>query len=206
MRDRPTLDAVFCGACALLLREDKRRDKGLLVNKLFSNWVKLSETLSTHSKHSYHRDALQLADILKTTIKKPASRIDVSVSSSLQSRIAENKHIVRQITRAILFLAKQGIALRGDVEDVSSQKNPGNFFALLAMLAESDGLLHSHLYQPRAKNATYLSARSQNEIIGVIGCDVIRAKIISEVKKARFYSVMADEVSRTFGAMPSFCG
>ena len=56
-------------------------------------------------------------------------------------------------------------------------------------------LLHSHLYQPRAKNGTYLSPRTQNEIISVIGYDVVRAKIISEVKKARFYSIMADEVS-----------
>ena len=65
------------------------------------------------------------------------------------------------------------------------------------MLAESDSLLHSHLYQPRAKNATYmyLSPRTQNEIISVIGYDVIHAKIISEVKKAKFYSIMADEVS-----------
>ena len=52
-----------------------------------------------------------------------------------------------------------------------------------------------HLYQPRAKNATYLSPRTQNEIISVIGYDVVCAKIISEVKKARSYSIMADEVS-----------
>ena len=100
-----------------------------------------------------------------------------------------------KIVRAILFLTKQGLALRGDVEDVCSQKNPGNFLALLAMLAESDSVLHSHLYQPKAKNVTYLSPRSQNEIINVIGCDVIRARLISEVKKAGFYSIMADEVS-----------
>ena len=56
-------------------------------------------------------------------------------------------------------------------------------------------MLHRQLYQPRAKNATYLSPRSQNEIINVIGYDVIRARIISEMKKARFYSIMADEAS-----------
>ena len=40
-----------------------------------------------------------------------------------------------------------------------------------------------------------LSPRTQNKIISVIGYDVVCAKIISEVKKARFYSIMADEVS-----------
>ena len=50
---------------------------------------------------------LQSADVLKSCIKNPASRIDVLVSSALQSRIAENKRIVRQIVRAILFHAKK---------------------------------------------------------------------------------------------------
>ena len=85
--------------------------------------------------------------------------------------------------------------IRGDVENVCSNKNPGNFLALLAMFAESDSILCNHLQKPRARNATYLSPRSQNEIISVIGYDVIRTRIISEVKKARFYSIMADEVS-----------
>ena len=84
---------------------------------------------------------------------------------------------------------------RGNVEAISSSKNPGNFLALLAMLAENDNVLHGHLYQPRARNATYLSSRSHNEIINIIGCDIISAKIISELKEARFYSVLVDEVS-----------
>ena len=58
------------------------------------------------------------------------------VSSALQSQIAENKHILQQIVHSIIFLAKQGLPFRGDVEDVTSGKNPGNFLALLAMLAE----------------------------------------------------------------------
>ena len=195
LRHSPTLDGVFCGACALFLDEDKRKDNGALVNKPFSNWVKLNDVLKTHSKHLYHRDALQSAEVLKSTIENPASRLDIMVSSALQSRIAENKHILQQIVRAIVFLAKQGLPFRGDVEDVSSGKNPGNFLALLAMLAESDNLLYRHLHQPRARNATYLSPRSQNDIISIIGYDIVRSKILSEVRKARFYSILADEVS-----------
>ena len=67
-----------------------------------------------------------------------------------------NKHILRQIVRAIPFLAKQGLALRGDVESACSNKNPGNFLALLALFAESDSILCNHLQKPRARNATYL--------------------------------------------------
>ena len=57
---------------------------------------------------------------------------------------------------------------------------------MLKSLAKDDSALHDHLNKPEAKNATYLSPRSQNEIISVIGYDVIRANIISEVKEAMF--------------------
>ena len=110
------LDVVLCGACALLVKSDVRQDNSRLVNKPFSNWVKLSDVLSNHSKLLYHRESLEAADVLQDTIQTPASRIDVMRSSSLQSRMAENSHILRQIVCAVLFLCKQGLALRGDVE------------------------------------------------------------------------------------------
>ena len=195
LRYSPKLDAVLCGACALLMKSDVRQDNSRLVNKPFSNWVKLSDVLSNHSKLLYHRESLQAADVLRDTIQMPASRIDVMCSSSLQSRMAENSHILRQIVRAVLFLCKQGLALRGDVENVSTMKNPGNCLALLRMFAETDNILHNHLQQPRARNATYISPTTQNEIINIIGYDIIRTNIIANVRRAKFYSVLADEVS-----------
>ena len=59
------LDGVFCGPCAILLPEHSRYDKGVLVNKHFNNWVKISDTLSSHSKLIYHHDCMQIADALK---------------------------------------------------------------------------------------------------------------------------------------------
>ena len=103
----------------------------MLVNRPFSQWVKLSDTLNSHSKAAYHSDCLQAADILKATIENPNARIDVMQSTALKSKIEENKHILCQIVRAALFLGKQGLAFRGDVENVDSTKNPGNFLALL---------------------------------------------------------------------------
>ena len=81
--------------------------------------------------YTYHCDAVQSADVLKISTENLASRIDVQMSSSLQSQMAENKHILCQIVWAVLYLAKQDLAFRGDKEDVHSQNNPGNFLALL---------------------------------------------------------------------------
>jgi len=191
----PKLDAVFCGPCSLLLPVSKRRDKGLLVNRPFSNWGKLSITLSNHSEHIYHRECLQDADILKSVIDNPAGRVDFKVNSTIQVHINENKHILRQIVRAIIYLGKQGLPFRGDTEQLHLSKNPGNFLALLKNYAETDEILFRHLNSPRAKNATYLSPKSQNAFIDVIGHDMILADIIEEIKDATWFTVLADEVS-----------
>ena len=94
-------------------------------------------------------------------------------NSDIQMRMDENRHIIRQIVHAILFLRKQGLPFRGDNEDFNITKNPGNFLALLKCFSESDYILFDHLNKPRAKNATYISPRFQNEIINVIGHDII---------------------------------
>ena len=59
------------------------------------------------------------------------------------------------------------------------------------MFAKTDNILHNHLQQPKARNATYISPTTQNEIINIIGY----ANIIANVRRAKFYSVLADEVS-----------
>ena len=167
----PKLDGVFCGLCSLFLSSDKRKDKRLLVNRSYSNWSKIGNALSNHSSLLYQLDCVQYTDILKNSIDNPASRIDVMANSDIQMRMDENRHIIRQIFCAILFLGKQGLPFRGDNEDLNITKNPGNFLALLKCFSESGSIIFDHLNRPRAKNAIYISPRSQNEIINVIGHD-----------------------------------
>ena len=167
----------------------------MLVTRPFSNWGKLSTTLMNHSEHIYHRECLQDADILKSVTDKPACRLDVRANSAIQVRINENKHILRQIVCAIIYLGKQGLPFRGDTEELNLCKNPGNFLALLKNYAETDEILHQHLNNPRAKNATYISPKSKNAFINVIGYDMILTDIIGKIKAANFFSVLADEVS-----------
>ena len=65
----------------------------------------------------------------------------------------------------------------------------------MKVFSQTDEILQSHLEKPRIKNATYLSPSSQNDIINVIGLDYICTKIISEIKQAKFFPIIADEVS-----------
>ena len=58
---------------------------------------------------------------------------------------------------------------------------------------EAGDSVHEHM-QASAKNATYLSKTVQNNIVSLIG-DQLTDRILAEVQKAKYYSVLMDEVT-----------
>ena len=84
--------------------------------------------------------------------------------------------------------------MRGHREDINSNNNCGNFLAILKLLSEKNTELKDHLDAPPAKNATYVSPGIQNELMHIISCDVLQKQLIDEVKEAKFFSIMTDEV------------
>ena len=97
---------------------------------------------------------------------------------------------LKSIVKCIFFCGKQGIALRGNVEDGSL--NSGNFLELLNFHVEvSDKVLQKHL-QSVPHNATYKSASIQNELISIIG-EWIQKKIILYLQQCPgVFSILAD--------------
>ena len=78
--------------------------------------------------------------------------------------------------------------------DVDDSQNHGNFVALLNFRIDAgDSVLEQHLSTP-ACNATYTSNTIQNQIISILAAQVIQS-IISRVKEAKWFSVIADEVT-----------
>ena len=113
--------------------------------------------------------------------------------------------IVKQIVDVVFLLARQNIAFRSPedkgvsklVNDNAYETNPGNFLEVIRLLAV---VLFEHLQNLRNKpnKVNYLSNKSQNEIINLIG-SMIKKKIISEAKKAKYFILMLDstpDVSR----------
>ena len=71
--------------------------------------------------------------------------------------------------------------------------NPGNYQALLKFRCDAgDTVLAEHLSKC-AKNATYRSKTTQNDIIEILG-GMITEKVVAEVNEAKFFSVISDEV------------
>jgi len=73
-----------------------------------------------------------------------------------------------------LYCGRQCIALRLDHEQKDALSNPGNFLALMRLVANHDERLKRHMDIPKLRNATYLSSQTQNEMIEVIGNRIIR--------------------------------
>ena len=125
----------------------------------------------------------------------PDRRITSHIDSTVVKRVTENRNILKKISQAILFCARQCIALRGNEESLATLGDAGNFLAFLAVQASSDDLVWLYLYAPKMKTATYVSPQSQNELIEVIGKRQILNEILDELREARFYAVPADEVT-----------
>lgn len=63
-------------------------------------------------------------------------------------------------------------------------------------MAENDDILRIICMHLRDEmQPTYISPHSQNEIINVTGKDFIQYQLLCEVREAKFYEVLADEVS-----------
>ena len=86
-------------------------------------------------------------------------------------------------------MAKQNISFRGHSEG----SHRGNFLKLIHLQAQYDTVLQHHL-QSAPRNATYLSADIQNQLIQAMGDEVLD-EITKQLKEARFFSLLVDETS-----------
>ncbi|KAL5491472.1 hypothetical protein EMCRGX_G016767 [Ephydatia muelleri] len=139
-----------------------------LVTKPFQTWQKKSAQFANHEKTSYHQCSLQLAEQLVHSVQHPETNLLALFSSRRADNIARNRGILKSVASAVLFCAKQCIALRGDAD---TPRNPGNFLALLKLLA------------------------TQNELIEEMEKYIVLCNIVDVLKAARWYVILADEVT-----------
>ena len=97
----------------------------------------------------------------------------------------------------IILCGNQNIPLRGhrdDSNDYESSGNPGNIQVPLDFRVKcGDTVLEEH-FQTYAKHSAYRSKTIQNELIDCCG-DFVKDQIIKEIKDAKFFSILADEVA-----------
>ena len=187
------VEGIFCIFCALFCVN--RDGMASLVNKPFCSWNKFHEKCKNHGSSKIHHQSMLAAETFVNSIEHPETGLIGTMDAKRIANIAQNRVILKFIIEATLFCAKQCIALRGDCEDLESSKNPGNFLSFLKLMANHNDVLHTHLYSPAMKNATYISPRTQNELLNIMGRHIVLFGIVQEIKTAKFYSILADEVT-----------
>ena len=83
------LDGGFCKVCAIFARN--RENLGVLVNKSFTNWVKVNNVCEGHATNGYHIRAVEAGLYFQRSVEQSRLNIDVRMNTQLFNHIQENR-------------------------------------------------------------------------------------------------------------------
>ena len=187
---------IFCLSCMLFPVEQRTSGRALnLVTRPLVNWKDAVIDLTTHSHLEYHLTSEAKMDAFLHTMIYLSKRVDMSLSTAMQERVKTNRAVLTSIVKCVELCGRQGIALRGHRDDnTSTLLSQGKFKAVVNFRVDSgDEVLREHL-ESYSSRETYISKTTQNDLLHCMG-DFIRDQIIAEIKKSKFFSVSADEVT-----------
>lgn len=111
----------------------------------------------------------------------------------------EREEYIEKIVTAVLYCARQGIALRGH-DEAEDSENRGNFLEFCQVFAKYFPDFNTHFQ----KYFNDTSPEVQNQIINLI-CESIVKQITDEIRKAGAFSIMADEARYSKKEQLSLC-
>ena len=199
-----TEDGAYCKYCKLF----PGGERGMLVEKPFHKWkdaiqefnahfrdLQKDKTKGCHGNKIHIAVAVRAIEFLKC-IDGERLNIDQVLDIKSQAQILENRDIVKSIAKTIYFL--QSLPIRGHHDDSQhlemENANAGNFQELLKFRCKAGDVCLQEHFKEGQKNATYRSKTIQNQIIEVLG-DQLLEGIIANVKAAKYFAVSADEAT-----------
>lgn len=197
-----TKNGGYCLPCVLFARKPDGRGChfGVLVEKPFIDFRKAlgkEGVLPNHESNIFHKSAVAAYHERMHADKNPEERVDILLQKHQQTQYEMNKVALGSIIECIIYLGRQGQALRGHRDDSTAdpEVNKGNLQELIQFRAKTDETLRKFI-QSCPGNATYVSKTIQNEIIGILG-DIVRESITSNIttEHCPFYSIIADELT-----------
>lgn len=103
------------------------------------------------------------------------------------------RQVLERVVAAIKVLASRGHAFQGHKEKLGSTCNR-NFLMLMEFFSEFDPFMKEHIKKHGDKGSghvNYLSKTIYEEFIEIMA-EEVRAKIIEEIKVAKYYSIIVD--------------
>lgn len=204
LRYSKSKNGAFCISCVLFghrFPSKSGRIKKLYLEPLQS-WNNALKDFRHHetTKNGLHEFTFPVFFNFCSQMKGKTQPIDVIMDSQLKEKIRKNRLILHSIVDTVIHCARTNSSFRGHRDDFKYLPKPGEWanqnigvFNQTLNFAVRNGntILSEHL-STCSKNATYISKTTQNELIKCCGQEISET-ILTQVKKARFYSIIADE-------------
>ena len=158
----------------------------------------MSERSKAHMQLEYHQTSIARMKEFVSRYEHPTAAVNVVMDTAAKQLMVKNKKVIESLLKITMLCGRQGLPLRGHRDDnvdfeQGGSSNQGNFLELVRFRAETDEVLANHL-KNAPRNALYTSKTIQNSLI-----DVVRQRILndisSEVNRAKYYTIIADEVT-----------
>lgn len=156
-----TLQGVLCFHCAKVYMNQPTfagKCDSAFVTAGFRNWKKAIDRFSAHAKSQMHIHAMNV-------YAQKGNTIGSQLSSAVARQQEEARNGLTKIVGSIKYLARQGLALRGHVED------RGNLSQHLKEKADDDPVFRKWL---DTQKQDYTSPLIQNEILSIMSNDIVR--------------------------------
>ena len=152
------------------------------VVKGFSNWKDATSSFKKHQASKAHGEAVQAV----ITLPKTTKNVGDLLSSAYTAQREQARDMLRIILSSVRFLARQGLALRGNTSDESA-----NLIQLLHLRGEDKPELLRWIEKSSRK---HISPENQNEMLQIMAHHVLRS-ILLNIQSSPFISVMVDETT-----------
>lgn len=178
----PELKKILCFTCFTakskgLFSESTKYEEAFTKNG-YGSWKHGHDGLRRHAHSQQHKEAVN------KLLSSNESPIIKQLSSTTLKKQVEARTALKSIFTSIIYLARQGLALRG------ADSDGGNFIELLKLRSADILELQTWLCRPKS----YTSGEIQNEILQNVAYQ-ISLNVKDIIQRAKFYSVIVDETS-----------
>ena len=179
----PSQSKLFCFYCKLMTDAETFGKTGC------ADWWHITMLISRHESSNFHKDAV-VAFRLRKCIQE---RVDANLATQITAQEKYWFSVHERTSEVIRFLSERGLAFRGSDETIGSPHN-GNYLGIIELISKFDPFLEQHICahgnQGRG-HASYLSSTIMEELVELMGNEVF-ARILHELKSAKFYSISVD--------------
>ncbi|KAL4154121.1 hypothetical protein QTP88_001954 [Uroleucon formosanum] len=182
----PSQDRFYCITCKLF--GFPKAKKIFLADKGSNDYKNIKRTIENHESFPEHLTSEMARGMYEKNL-----RIDSGMHERANRKVAENRQIVSVIIDALIFTARQNIALRGHNEKYTST-NRGNFLELCSFLSTYHPILKLHLEklkENKINRLSFLSNVTQNKLLCILA-DMVRTNILKQVNKSGQFAVIID--------------